>query len=61
MDSGTQSQFTLGEEARRAVLTSTLETWLQKYVTRKLKKGFTAVKRKAKGGGLPHFTPSPVQ
>lgn len=48
MDFVAQSQFTLGEEARRAVLTSTLETQLQKHVTRKLKKGFTAAKSKAK-------------
>jgi len=39
MDFGAQSQFTLGEEARRAVPTSALETWLQKHVIRKLKKG----------------------
>lgn len=60
MDSGAQSRFTLGEEARRAVLTSILETWLQKHITRKLKKAFTAVKRKPKGGGL-HVTPSPAE
>lgn len=52
MDSGAQSRFTLGEEARRAVLTSILETWLEKHITRKLMKAFTAVKRKPKGGGL---------
>lgn len=58
MDFGAQSQFTLGEEARRAVLTSTQDTATETHY-QKTKERVYSSKKKSKRRRSPSLHPIP--